>query len=231
MTRTFFLLLVVANVVAFIWFGWLRSPAQSQPATTPLPQVQPLRLVSELTPTQRNALVKPAPGPQPAPAATSNAVASCASYGPFPDVEAAQAGAARLQKDGATVNQRTVAGKVRLGYWVYLPPFSSHREAESAAALLKKRGVKDLYIVTTAANRDAISLGVYSDRYGAQAHQKAIRQLGFHALVTERFRDAPRYWLDAHGAGSSLPAASVFADLGEGDIVVGQAACAAGSGA
>lgn len=228
MTRTFFLLLVIANVVAFIWFGWLQAPTQTTTAATPLPHVQPLRLVAELTPAERHALVKPQAAP---PAAAPDATASCTSYGPFPDADAAQTGAARLQKDGASVTQRTVPGKARSGYWVYLPPFGSQHEAEAAAALLRKRGVKDLYIVTTAANRNAISLGVYSDRYGALAHQKTIRQLGYHALVTERFREAPRYWLDARGAASQLPAASVFADLDQGDVVVGQTACGAGSSA
>lgn len=225
MTRSFFLLLVIANVVAFIWFGWLQSPPQPKLVATPLPSVKRLQLVAELTPAERRALDKPAPAPQPAPAAATDVTASCTSYGPFPDAEAAQTAIGRLQKDGVSATQRLVPGKVRLGYWVYLPPFESHREAEAAAALLKKRGVKDLYIVTTAANRNAISLGVYSDRYGALAHQKTIRALGYHPLVTERFRDAPRYWLDARGAASQLPAASVFGDLAEGDVAIGQAAC------
>lgn len=223
MTRSFFLLLVIANVVAFIWFGWLQSPPQPKLVATPLPSVKRLQLVAELTPVERRALDKPAPVIQPAPA--TDTTASCTSYGPFLDVEAAQTALGRLQKDGVSTTQRLVPGKVRLGYWVYLPPFESHREAEAAAALLKKRGVKDLYIVVTAANRNAISLGVYSDRYGALAHQKTIRALGYHPLVTERFRDAPRYWLDARGAASELPAASVFSDLAEGDVTIGQAAC------
>lgn len=230
MTRIFFLILVIANVVAFIWFGWLSSSAPASRAATPLPHVQPLRLVAELTPAERRALEKK-PAPQPSHAAVADTGASCTSYGPFPDAHAARTGSERLQKDGVTVAQRLVPGKTRVGYWVYLPPFGSHREAAAAAALLKKRGVKDLYIVATAANRNAISLGVYSDRYGALAHQKTIRKLGYHALVTERFRDAPRYWLDARGAASQLPAASVFSDLDEGDVTIGQVACGNGNGA
>jgi hypothetical protein len=113
---------------------------------------------------------------------------------------------------------------------VYLPPFGSIREADAAAKLLKQRGVKDLYVVTDEANRNAISLGVYSDRFGALAHQKKIRALGYHALLTERFRDAPHYWLDARGAASQLPAAGTFSDLDEGDVTIGRASCGAGEG-
>ncbi|MGH8292237.1 MAG: SPOR domain-containing protein [Gammaproteobacteria bacterium] len=230
MMRSLFLVLVLANVVAFIWFGWLR-PSPSSPSSTPLPRVQPLKLIAELTPAQRAALAKPlAPVPGPASAASADVSAqSCVSYGPFPSVVAAETSSTRLRAGGASVTQRLVPGKVRQGYWVYLPPFGSRREAEAAAGLLQQRGVKDLYVVTDEANRNAISLGVYSDRFGALAHQKKIRALGYRALVTERFRDAPRYWLDARGSAPQLPVAKAFADLEEGDVAIGREACSAGS--
>ena len=232
MMRIVFLVLVLANIVAFIWFGWLRPPVLTQ-AFTPLPHVQPLKLIAELTPAQRRALAsKPAATPAPAnPVTAAVAAESCMSYGPFPSAEAAESGRTRLRAAGASVTERLVPGKVRLGYWVYLPPFVSRREAEAAAKLLRQRGVKDLYVVNDEANRNAISLGVFSDRFGALAHQKKIRQLGYHPLLTERFRDAPRYWLDARGSAGQLPQASVFADLNEGDVTIERAACGGGGGA
>jgi len=127
------------------------------------------------------------------------------------------------------VSQNTLPGKVRLGYWVYLPPFGSRHEAEEAAKMLKSSGIKDMYIVNDPANRNAISLGVFSDRYGALAHQKKIRSMGYHPLLTERFRDAAQYWLDVHGAEKQLPAASAFADLAEGDVKIERQACKAGT--
>lgn len=235
MTRIVFLILVIANVVAFIWFGWLQSPLRTPSAFTPLPRVQSLKLIAELTPAERHELAKtsvsPSPSASPAKTSTNTPIAEdCASYGPFPSNEAAQTGIARLQKAGASVTQRLVPGKVRMGYWVYLPPFGSRREADAAATLLKQRGVKDLFVVTDEANRNAISLGVYRDRYGALAHQKKIRQLGYRPLLTERFRDSPRYWLDAQGAASALPAAGVFADVDEDNVTVERAACGAAAG-
>jgi len=234
MMRMLFLALVLANIIAFIWFGWLRPPAQA-PSFTPLPQVKSLKLIAELTPAERRAMARhstpessSSPLSVPGPSANGAVAESCASYGPFPSAEAAESGNARLRTAGASVMQRLVPGKVQFGYWVYLPPFGSRREAEAAAKLLQQRGVKDLYVVTDEANRNAISLGVYSDRFGALAHQKKIRQMGYHPLLTERFRDAPRYWLDARGSASQLPPASVFADLDEGDMVIGRAACGAG---
>ena len=231
MMRIVFLVLVLANIVVFIWFGWLRPPVPTQ-AFTPLPQVQPLKLIAELTPAERRALAsKPAAVPPANPPAAALAAESCMSYGPFPSAGAAEAGSTRLRAAGASVTEQLVPGKVRLGYWVYLPPFGSRREAEAAAKLLRQRGVKDLYVVNDEANRNAISLGVFSDRFGALAHQKKIRQLGYHPLLTERFRDAPRYWLNARGPAGQLPPASEFADLNEGDVIVERTACGGGGGA
>ncbi len=232
MTRIVFLVLVLVNVVLFIWFGWLGPSMQTNHQMSALPHVQPLKLISELTPAQKQALAKSTP---PASAANSQVTASqneklaCASYGPFSSTESAKSGAALLQKAGNQVTQRTVPGKVRLGYWVYLPPFGSRHEAEAAAKMLKSSGIKDLYVVTDPANRNAISLGVFSDRYGALAHQKKIRAMGYHPLLTERFRDAAQYWLDAHGAEHQLLQASAFADLEEGDVKIERQACSAGT--
>jgi SPOR domain len=237
MMRKLFLALVLANIVVFVWYGWLRSASQATHQASPLPHVQPLVLLSELTPSQKQALAKTvthtvtpaAPAGTVNSAVGQNAVQACASYGPFPSAEAAQSGLARLQKAGNKVSQRTVPGKVRLGYWVYLPPFGSHREADAAAKLLRSRGLKDLYVVTDESNRNAISLGVFSDRFGALAHQKRIREMGYHPLLTERFRDAAQYWLDARGAASQLPSAGEFASLDEGDVKIERQACGSGT--
>ncbi|MGH8398835.1 MAG: SPOR domain-containing protein [Gammaproteobacteria bacterium] len=230
MMRTVFLILVIANMVAFIWFGWLRSPTPAQTHATPLPPVQPLKLIADLTPAERQSLADTAASDSTS-ASTSTHAANhvpgegCATYGPFPDIQAAQTGVERLQKNGASVTRRMVLGNVRLGYWVYLPPFGSQREADAVAKLLKTRGVKDIYVVTSEANRNAISLGVYSDRYGALTHQKKIRALGYHPLLTERFRDSPSYWLDAHSIENQLPPASTFSDLNEGDVSIERLVC------
>ncbi|MGH8372410.1 MAG: SPOR domain-containing protein [Gammaproteobacteria bacterium] len=236
MMRILFLILLLANIVGFFLLGGSDSVTQSQYMPVPMPATKPLQLLSELTPKERQALaqsvtalsqtqvaapppapVVPAAGSVSAPAA---AALVCASYGPFPGDDAARTGQHRLQKAGAQVSQRLVPGKVKLGYWVYLPSFRSRKEAEAAEVLLKKRGVKDLYIVADEANRNAISLGVYSQRSGAVERRKQIRKMGYHPLLADRFRDTPNYWLDAQGSAAQLPAVSVFSDLAEGDTEV-----------
>ncbi|HET7922039.1 MAG TPA: SPOR domain-containing protein [Gammaproteobacteria bacterium] len=239
MMRLLFLILLVANLAAF----FLLRDSQDMPGAhslAPVPAAAPLQLLSELTPQERAGLarINAVSTPPPTPAATSRAAPAataalaCASYGPFPGADAAKTGTQRLSRAGAEVHERLVPGKVRLGYWVYLPAFHSRKEAEAAEKLLQKRGVKDIYVVADEADRNAISLGVFSQRSGAVERQKKIRTLGFHPLLADRFRDTPNYWLDARGTAAALPAATVFADLAEGDAGIGRAdlPCAGASG-
>lgn len=235
MMRILFLILLLANVVGFFLFGSSDHLSQSQSVPVPVQAAKPLELLSELTPEQRSALAQAssaAAQPQvttpvsTAPAAVSNSAPAataplvCVSYGPFPGDDAARSGTERLHKAGAEVSQRMVPGKVKLGYWVYLPSFRSRKEAEAAEALLRKRGIKDLYIVADEANRNAISLGVYSQRSGAVERRKQLRKLGYHPVLADRFRDVPNYWLDARGTATQLPDASGFSDLAEGDTAI-----------
>lgn len=232
MKRALLLILILANFAFLAWHRWYSAPETA--ALTPAPPLtgKPLELASELSPAERKAFGTAAPAAATAapvaaaPAGTGAAAVSafaCASYGPFPSDDALQQAIGRLKPLGIEATSHLVAGKAKLGYWVYLPPFASKREADGAAALLKRRGVKDIYVVTDEANRNAISLGVFSEKRYAQDRQKEMRKQGYHALLAERFRDEPHYWLDAKGLTGALPQATVFSDLGEEDSPIGKA--------
>ena len=250
MKRALLLALILANLGLFAWYHWYVLPNQSAPALAPPLTGQPLRLMSELSPTERKAVASAASVAPPPAAATAPAVAAsthavpapttagiaaaaaqvCVSYGPFPSADAANLGLSRLKLLGLSAGTRSVAGKAKHGYWVYLPPFGSRKEADAAAALLKKKGVSDIYVVADEANRNALSLGVFSQKSFAQQREKDIRKLGFHALLADRFRDEPHYWLDAKGVEQALPQADAFKDLGEEGSPVGRVTSACGGG-
>lgn len=237
MKRALFLGLLLANLGFFAWYRWYLSPSETSPPLAPALGGQPLKLTAELTPAERKALaaqVPPAPAtvaapvpvtvsvPAPSTAASLAAAQACATYGPFGGSDTVQQAETRLKQLGLTTVEHTVAGKAKPGYWVYLPPFSSKKEADAATELLKRRGVGDIYVVTDEANRNAISLGVFNQHDGAVARVRELKKLGYHPLMTERFRDEPHYWLDARGASNSLPAADLFKDLGEEGAPVGR---------
>jgi len=231
--RALLLTLILANLCLFAWYHWYELPSQADPAPSAPPGGKPLQLMSELSAGDRKALasapVESAPTPATTPAVAAATAASagaaqvCANYGPFPSADAAAQGLARLKSAGLTANQHVIPGKAKQGYWVYLPPFATHKEADAAADLLRRRGVKDIYVVPDEANRNAVSLGVFNQKDGAIEREKDIKKLGFKARMAERFRDEPRYWLDAKGADAALPGAEAFKDLGDEGAPVGKA--------
>ena len=232
MKRALLLLLILANFGILAWHRWYELPEEATQAV-PAAAVggKPLELASELSPAEKKALAasdaaaqtaSPPATTAPAPAAATGALA-CAAYGPFPSDDAVQQGETRLKPLGLEVSEHIVPGKSKLGYWVYLPPFGSKHEADLAAGLLKRRGVGDIYVVTDEANRNAISLGVFSQKSGAEDRQKAMKKLGYRALMAERFRDEPRYWLDVKGLSGALPSADVLKDLGDDSAPIGKA--------
>ena len=244
MKRALLFVLILANFGAFAWIHWYVLPGRAQPAPAAAPGGQPLQLMSELTPAQRRALggvpAVPAPAPvtslalaaatHPAavitPPAATGPVLACASYGPFPDKDAATQAVARLKAAGASASPHLIAGRAKFGYWVFLPPFGSRKEADAAAALLKHKGVTDIYVVPDEANRNAVSLGVFSQKEGAIQRERQIKKLGFRSQIAERFRDEPRYWIDAKGPAAALPPAEAMKDLGEEGSPVGRATSA-----
>ena len=247
MSRVLFLLLLLANLGLFAWYRLYVAPGDAALTPSPAPGGQPLKLMSELSATERKQLASVEPlnaaplnAPGAAVAAATHAVPVigtgtvavaaqvCASYGPFPSAAAATQGMNRLKTAGLGVSSRSVAGKARFGYWVYLPPFASRKEADAATAMLKKRGVTDIYVVADEANRNAVSLGVFSQKDGAVQREKDLKKLGFKARVTEKFRDEPRFWLDAKGVDSAMPGADAFKDLQDETAPIGKAttACA-----
>jgi hypothetical protein len=246
MKRALLLIFVLANLGIFAWYRWYVLPNGAGPQPAAPLTGQPLKLMSELTPSERKAAAsaaQAAPAPAtiavaspathvsaaPAPTTAGIAAAStqvCASYGPFPSSDAASLGLSRLRLLGLSAAQRSVPGKAKLGYWVYLPPFGSRKEADAAAALLKKKGVADIYVVADEANRNAVSLGVFSQKGFAEQREREIKKLGFHVQMADRFRDEPRYWLDAKGVEAALPQADTFKDLADDSAPIGKASTA-----
>jgi hypothetical protein len=249
MKRALLLIFVLANLGIFAWYHWYVLPNSAGPQPAPPLAGQPLKLMSELSPAERKAAASaaqavPVPAtvaaaasvaPASAPAATTAAIAAagaqvCASYGPFPSADASGLALTRLKLLGLTASARSVPGKAKLGYWVYLPPFGSRKEADAAAALLKKKGVSDIYVVADEANRNAVSLGVFNQKEGAVQREREIRKLGLHAQMADRFRDEPHYWLDAKGVEAALPQADAFKDLAEDGASIGRATSACSGG-
>jgi cell division protein FtsN len=136
------------------------------------------------------------PAAVPAPAAA--APAQCVSLGPFTDRAAAQAAQAKAGAllRGARLREIADAGATR--YRVLLPAAASREEAQATVKRIVAAGVSDYYIIAQGEETNAIALGQYRNREGAERRMDALSAAGFNArLVASGGDGSAQWWLDA----------------------------------
>lgn len=155
------------------------TPAASVPAPTPV-------------------AAAPAPAAVPAPVTATPAPAQCVSLGPFADRAAAQAAQSRAGNAlrGAKLREVADAGATR--YRVLLPPAASREQAQATVKRIVAAGVSDYYIIAQGEDTNAIALGQYRNREGADRRLAALSAAGFKATMVASGGDgSAQWWLDA----------------------------------
>jgi cell division protein FtsN len=158
------------------------------------------------SPTPTPAAVQPVPAssavPAAAPAPVPAAPAQCVSLGPFTDRAAAQAAQAKAGAllRGARLREIADAGATR--YRVLLPAAASREEAQATVKRIAAAGVSDYYIIAQGEETNAIALGQYRNREGAERRMAALSAVGFNAhLVASGGDGSAQWWVDATLAG------------------------------
>jgi hypothetical protein len=210
--RLLFVLLIALNIAVGAWLLLGQNDTHARLATDP--GVPKLHLLSELPPpatTVAHAASVAAPAAPssttasaPAPAATMtpppsspNALSyACMALGPFATQEdlriARNALEAQVQRMRARQEQTTQSR----GWWVHLPPSSSHAAALAEARQLGARNIQDYFVVGSGDNQNTVSLGLFKDPANARKRRDEIVAAGFPAQMSERTETVPEYWLD-----------------------------------
>ncbi|MEJ2061609.1 MAG: SPOR domain-containing protein [Gammaproteobacteria bacterium] len=200
--RIFILILVLLNAGYLAWNRF--NPV---PVAKPLPAVSAgvpeLQLLSERRPLQT-----PPSAEQPTESASSasgsgtkpqpqtQAAVACYTIGPFTDKQPADAVIRKIRQAGFKPQLRTTTQQATVGYWVYLPPQESRKAALKVAQGLAHKGIKDYFIVTTDEDKNAISLGLFSEPARAKRRQAYLKKLGYATKIRVRTREQTLYWLD-----------------------------------
>lgn len=162
------------------------APAAESPAAT---AVAPAPAAAPPAPA---AAVAQAPAPVPA------APAQCVSLGPFTDRAAAQAAQAKAGGTlrGARLREVADAGATR--YRVVLPAAASREDAQATVKRIVAAGLSDYYIIANGEETNAIALGQYRNREGAERRMAALSAAGFNArLIASGGDGSAQWWLDA----------------------------------
>ena len=195
--RIAFFLLLLVNLVFLAWAQWIDVP-QPAPSNDLYAKLPRLKLVGE-DPSRNN---RPASGgararktalEPPAPTAS----ARCVSVGPFQDESAATDEATLLREKGLTARQRSQAGEVPKGFWVYIGGLESDRDVAQVMRTLQQSHVDDAKVVEGGGDQShRISVGLFSDRERADRRATSIKKLGLEPVVGERRVPGTVFWMD-----------------------------------
>lgn len=194
--RAAFFVLVFANVAFLAWSQWIDVPAPKPPAaaTQNLPK---LELASD-TGQSSGAPAASTGGATATRTAYASDAERCVSLGPFPDLTRAAKAAATLRQRGFDPSQRAEEGEAWEGYWVYVGGLETPADEDRILKNLERAGINDAHIMPPRADGRRISIGLFSERAGADRRARAVKKLGLEPEVTERTQAGTIYWIDLH---------------------------------
>lgn len=178
------------------------TPAPAAPAK---PQAEPAKAPAA----EATSSPPPAPAPVAPPVAQAPAASEpprCIALGPFADraaASAAQGRAGSLLSQARLREQPAASGSAR--YRVLLPAAASREEAQATVKRIVAAGLGDYYIISQGEDANAVALGQYRNREGAERRIAAVQAAGFQPRLIAS-GDAGQWWLDGQLAGTAQPA-------------------------
>lgn len=201
MARIVFLLLVLVNLLLFVWAaGYLGGRGRDEGR-------EPERLQTQLQAERLRVSAQaesPAPAieaPAPAPAADASPMTVCRRVGPMTAADADKLKKALIENGGAA----TPVAVENSGYWVYIPAVAG-RAPEQSAAELKDAGITDFFVVSDdEPTRGAISLGFYHKEEAAKDLLQRLNKKGIKsAKIAPQPRKTGKVVLNVRGASELL---------------------------
>jgi hypothetical protein len=211
--RLLFVLFIALNIAVGAWLLLGQNDTHAHLPTDP--GVKKLHLLSELPPpaasvTQSASAANAAAAASAAPAQSSsggNPLAAqpstntlsyaCMALGPFATQEDLRLARNALEPQVQRMRARQEQTTQSRGWWVYLPPTSSHVAALAEARELEAKNIQDYFVISGAGDdQNTVSLGLFKDPANARKRRDQIVSAGFPAQMSERTETVPEYWLD-----------------------------------
>ncbi|MDH5324391.1 MAG: SPOR domain-containing protein [Gammaproteobacteria bacterium] len=124
------------------------------------------------------------------------ALAACFTMGPFDGVDLARPISETLESYGVLTNTHKIKQKISSGYWVYLPAFKSWQDAREQVVKLEKKGMKDVFIMGRGSMKNAVSLGLFSNKDAAETRMGNLRKMGVKPEVEIQYVTKDQFWID-----------------------------------
>ncbi|MDH4047072.1 MAG: SPOR domain-containing protein [Gammaproteobacteria bacterium] len=207
--RNLLLLLLLANILYYLWGRFVDEPPETGVATVMESQLGPSLEVSRTAIAEAATSVGAVLGSG-RPSDLSAVVGrSCVSIGPFKSNVDANGALAEYAGEGMRASVRTTQGQIFVGYWVQIRNIPDRETGNAMLEKLKVGGLGDAYLVPTDDEGLKISLGLFGDMSRAERVELQARSLELPADISQRTREDTVFYVDialspGRGAGAMI---------------------------
>jgi hypothetical protein len=205
--RNLLLLLVLANILFFIWEMAIEEPPETGVAIVEVSQLgPPLELSRTAQPAASVGAMLGASGQTDFAAAVGR---SCVSIGPFTSSPEAQRVLRDFRNEGMRATVRSTEGQVFVGHWVQIRDIPDRQTGNQMIDRLVAGGLTDAYLVPTDDEGLKISLGLFGEMSRAERVELQAESLDMAAEISPRTREETVYFVDialppGRGAGAMI---------------------------
>lgn len=174
--------LLVLNAGLFLWATGFESEGSDPAAAYPVVSAEGMRLLSEVKAGNES---------------SADSGRRCLRIGPFEDSAVASLVAQKLDAMALEYSRLTVKSREIRAFRVFLGPFESPSAIQAQRQLLDAEGIEDYYVKQDDPGAGIISLGLFSQREGAEALQRRLARDNIQSRLRAEDRVLePNFWLE-----------------------------------
>lgn len=207
--RNLLLLLVLANVLYFIWELFAEETPEVGVAVVNESDLGPPLAVSRNTVAQAATSIGAVLGAGKPSALAAVVGRSCVTVGPFRTNADANGALKNYERAGMRTGLRTTRGQVFVGHWVQIRNIPDRATGHKMLAKLEEGGLGEAYMVPDEGEGLKISLGLFGEMSRAERIELQAKSLGLPAEMTPRMRETTVFFVDialppGKGAGAMI---------------------------
>ncbi len=202
------MLLVLANVLYFLWDRFVAEPDQSGVAIIEESQLGPTLAVSKTTVAQAAASVGAVLGSGKPSDLAAIVGRSCVSIF-FRTISDAAGAMSAYENEGVRASLRSIQGQVFVGNWVLIRKIPDRETGNAMITRLQAGGITDSYLDDDDDETFLISLGLFGEMPRAERIELQAKSLDLPAEIIPRMRNATIFYVDiglppGKGAGAMI---------------------------
>ena len=194
--KNILMLLVLANVLYYLWGQFVEEPRESGVVVVEESELGPALTVSRSTTAEAATSVGAVLGSGKPSDLAALVGRSCVTIGPFKTNAEADGALAEYESDGMRASVRTTQGQVFVGHWVQIRNIPDREAGNAILEQLRIGGLGDAYLVPTEDDGLKISLGLFGEKSRAERVELQAKSLDLPADITPRMRDATVFFVD-----------------------------------